>query len=445
MKSKKTLSLFLSLMLLLGTMIPAMAFAAPEWQSPQPQVLGDINYHAYSGTYVMYADDEDRYYYLRIDASGDDVEYIVTTKQAGGELAPSERVDMEEYNGMLVGIYRDEFAFAFKLRPDGDLDQTATGYGVYDYDELDFSRFTFTYKRVSEKHDLDESDKDWVEDADNDKAQEIAKGEVTRDPTVGPPTGPSTTFDTQAEEVQLTGGDAVQSTKVHNGMTGVTVKFTPTRAIGYRLFRSEDPNELGISCTDFYITAESFADVNVEPNTTYYYTLKEVLAEADPFNGVDEQLGDVLATWVVTTRGDVDEGFEPGARRVFIVLTMNDPMMSVDGIEQEVDPGRGTTPINYKNRTMVPIRAIVEAMGGEAGWDNATRGIDLAANGNTVQMWVDKKDLVVNGEQSRMDVPPIIQNERTFVPVRFSAENLNCKVDWLNSTQQIVIAWSDRD
>ena len=46
--------------------------------------------------------------------------------------------------------------------------------------------------------------------------------------------------------------------------------------LGYRLFRSTDSNELGISVTDFYITALPFVDVNIEPNTDYYYTVKPV-------------------------------------------------------------------------------------------------------------------------------------------------------------------------
>jgi hypothetical protein len=115
--------------------------------------------------------------------------------------------------------------------------------------------------------------------------------------------------------------------------------------------------------------------------------------------------------------------------------------MSVNGKSQEIDPGRGTTPIVVSSRSMVPIRAIVEAMGGTIGWDNSTQQITLTANGNTVNMWVGKKEITVNGVKREIDVAPLIQNGRTFVPIRFSAENLNAKVDWINSTREAVITY----
>jgi len=115
--------------------------------------------------------------------------------------------------------------------------------------------------------------------------------------------------------------------------------------------------------------------------------------------------------------------------------------MSVNGKEQEIDPGRGTTPLNVNGRTMVPIRAIVEAMGGTIDWEQTSKQITLSARGNTVKMWLGKKDIEVNGESKTMDVEPFSQNSRTYVPIRFATENLNAKVDWINSTKEIVITY----
>lgn len=252
-----------------------------------------------------------------------------------------------------------------------------------------------------------------------------------------------------AIEISMTGGEAKDRTQAFNGITGITVNIpvhtgTTTRPIGYRLYRSEVRGQLGISVTDFYITSLNFTDVNCEANTTYYYTLKEILAEARPLEGIREKEGRTLATWTVTTADNIGNVFEdPTATRHFVMLKIDDPMMSVDGIQKEVDPGRGTAPLVLRNRTMVPIRAIVESMGGTAGWDQSDFKVSLKANGNSVDMWIDKKDYKVNGTNQKLDVPPYLSNQRTFVPVRFSAENLKCQVDWLNSTKQIVIVWSD--
>ncbi len=222
--------------------------------------------------------------------------------------------------------------------------------------------------------------------------------------------------------------------------SGSRIMWQPSAGLGYRLFRSESKSSLGISVTDFYITGTSYADVNVEPNTTYYYTVKPVLAEANPFNGTEEKLGSAIATFTVKTG---DQAYKPGSYKHFIMLKLDSPSMSIDGISQEVDPGRGTAPLTITGRTMVPIRSVVEAMGGTVEWDGTSQKITLKARGNTVEMWMGKTDIRINGVAKKMDVAPASKNSRTFVPVRFAAENLNCKVDWINSTKEAIIVYEE--
>lgn len=221
---------------------------------------------------------------------------------------------------------------------------------------------------------------------------------------------------------------------------GARIKWQPAAGLGYRLFRSASQSSLGISVTDFYITSTSYADVNVKPKTDYYYTVKPVLAEANPFQGKEEQLGNTLATFTVKTGDSV---YKPDSTKRFILLQLDNPKMSVDGISQEVDPGRGTAPIVITGRTMVPIRAVVEAMGGALEWDDSTQKITLTARGNKVEMWLGQKDIKVNGVGKEMDIAPVARNGRTFVPLRFAAENLVAVVSWLNSTSEAVIVFDE--
>jgi len=222
--------------------------------------------------------------------------------------------------------------------------------------------------------------------------------------------------------------------------SGARISWVAANGIGYRLFRSTSNTSLGISITDFYLTSTSYADVNVYPNTTYYYTVKPVLAEANPYQGKEEKLGDALATFTVTTGASI---YKQGSVKNFIMLQLENPNLTKNGVSEEIDIGRGTTPIIISGRTMVPIRAVVEAMGGTVGWDNDTQKIILNARGNIVQMWLNKTDIIINGTSTKMDVAPVSKNGRTFVPVRFAAENLNCKVDWINSTKEAVIIFED--
>lgn len=222
--------------------------------------------------------------------------------------------------------------------------------------------------------------------------------------------------------------------------SGVRISWNMAPGIGYRLYRSESPNELGISVTDFLITSTSYADVNMTPGKTYTYTVKPVLSEANPLQGISEKLGEPIATFTVKAGGEV---YKPGQFKNFIILQLENPYLSLNGESQEIDPGRGTEPIIISGRTMVPIRAVVEAMGGTVGWEGSTQKITLNARGNTVEMWLGKTDIIINGVRGNMDVAPASRNGRTFVPVRFAAENLNTKVDWINSTKEAIIVFEE--
>ena len=189
-------------------------------------------------------------------------------------------------------------------------------------------------------------------------------------------------------------------------------------------------------------------DVNVRSYTTYYYTIRSVVAEASfdsaTMTLTPEILGPPSAPIQVRTqtiRGPEDENAGPAVTRHFILMRMNDPMMNNDGTPQEIDPGRGTTPINFQGRTMAPIRAIIEAMGGTVDWYAGDERITLELNSNTLFMWLNQTSLVVNSVTEEMDVAPNITNDRTMLPLRFAAEHLGCEIEWIGTTQQIIIVY----
>jgi hypothetical protein len=226
--------------------------------------------------------------------------------------------------------------------------------------------------------------------------------------------------------------------------SGVKLEWMPIDGVlGYRIYRSTTLGEEDISITDFYITSTSFVDVNVDANTTYDYTLRAVLTEAN-ITGQREQMGSPSNRISVRTGASIlgGEASSIGGRTKHVILMkLDDPYMSVEGRQQEIDYGRGTAPILQNGRTLVPIRAIIEAMGGMVGWDEATQKISLDAGGHSVQMWLNKKDLLVDGKNKTMDVAPVTVGARTMVPVRFAAENVGCTVEWIEPTSEIVIVY----
>ena len=214
-----------------------------------------------------------------------------------------------------------------------------------------------------------------------------------------------------------------------------------TEVSGYEVYRFKyDPNE---STRYFHflahVTGTAYIDVLIEANTEYGY-----LVSPDE----DSIFNEVISNYVYITTGSESAPLLPdkdgimGTANSYILMQIDNPMMNVNGKTIEVDPGRGTKPMLYKDRTMLPIRAVVEAMGGTVGWDGTDLKVTLAANGNTVVMWIGKMDYTINGAKSEMDVAPFMQNDRTFIPVRFSAQNLNCRVTWINATLEVLIVYN---
>lgn len=93
------------------------------------------------------------------------------------------------------------------------------------------------------------------------------------------------------------------------------------------------------------------------------------------------------------------------------------------------------------NRTLVPLRFIAEAFGAEVSWDNFTRTATVKLNEKEIKIQIGNNSASVNGNFVSLDQPPVIQNNRTMVPIRFIAENLGAKVDWDPATKTITITY----
>jgi len=119
-------------------------------------------------------------------------------------------------------------------------------------------------------------------------------------------------------------------------------------------------------------------------------------------------------------------------------------------VEMEIDPGRGTKPFIKPawNRTLVPIRAIVEALGGMVGWEPKTRMVWIIFNTTEINMWIGNPQAKVNEtpvwiDPSNHKVCPVIENSRTFIPIRFVAESMGCKVLWDDATKTVTIIYEE--
>ncbi len=99
-------------------------------------------------------------------------------------------------------------------------------------------------------------------------------------------------------------------------------------------------------------------------------------------------------------------------------------------------------PIVKDGRTLVPLRAIFEAMGAMVDWDGNTQTVTSTLEETTVKLTIGSNILYRNGEAKTLDVPAQIINGYTMVPARAVAEAFGAKVDWDGATQTVYITTS---
>ncbi len=121
-------------------------------------------------------------------------------------------------------------------------------------------------------------------------------------------------------------------------------------------------------------------------------------------------------------------------------MWIGDSEFEVNGKKAAID-AEGTAPIIRGGRTLVPIRAIVEAMGGTVEWDGSKNSVTMTLGEHTVRVIVYMPYAEVDGKYKALDVAPEIIGGRTMVPVRFVSENLGADVKWDPDENRVTITY----
>lgn len=92
------------------------------------------------------------------------------------------------------------------------------------------------------------------------------------------------------------------------------------------------------------------------------------------------------------------------------------------------------------NRTMVPLRAIFEALGATVNWNNDTQTVTSTKGGTTISLTINSPKMYVNGTPVALDSPACLVSGRTLVPVRAISEAFKLKVDWIGDQNTVSIS-----
>ena len=294
------------------------------------------------------------------------------------------------------------------------------------------------------------SDKESVATVENGVVTGVDYGTATITATLGATTG---TPATQAEDDTATGGDAVtdgDNTPSNTLKASCTVTVFKKSSSG-----SSSGGGGGSSAAKHGVTisdskngavtasaakAETGDKVILTPKADEGYELDKITAkdkdgkevklkaEKDGTYSFTMPKGGVTVDTTFKQAEGATNTDKPAAATKTILLQIGSTAVLVD--DQAII--NDVAPVIRNDRTLVPIRVITEALGGQVAWNEAAKEVTLTVNGKEIKMTIGKV-------LEKYGVAPVIIGGRTFVPVRFVADELGAVTTWDDATKTVTI------
>lgn len=162
-----------------------------------------------------------------------------------------------------------------------------------------------------------------------------------------------------------------------------------------------------ILMTTAFVRPTAAAKTGLEVNESFYQELADLLSEYDGSSYFGE-----------------------------MELRVGDSSLAIDGAVQHLD----AAPEIINNRTMLPIRAVAEAVGATVGWVQETATVVIeSAYGDEISCTIGSDSISINSAESELDVSPYVKGGRTYLPLRAVSEALELEVDWDASASTITL------
>jgi len=108
-------------------------------------------------------------------------------------------------------------------------------------------------------------------------------------------------------------------------------------------------------------------------------------------------------------------------------------------IDDRTIGGLPTPPMIYNNNVLVPARAVFEQMGGQVGWHAGHRQVTVYHGDHVLVMTIGSFQANLNGQIVTMRTAPMIYNDSTMIPLRFTSEAFGFLVDWDESIPAAIV------
>ena len=125
----------------------------------------------------------------------------------------------------------------------------------------------------------------------------------------------------------------------------------------------------------------------------------------------------------------------------FMVSAASEISVTVDG--KTVNFPDAKPFIDANGRTLIPVRFVTESLGATVEWNEELRRVNIKKDNIEIILMINDRRFVVNGRIKTMDTEAIIKEGRTFVPIRYVAEELGATVGWDPNTRTVIITTKD--
>jgi hypothetical protein len=176
-------------------------------------------------------------------------------------------------------------------------------------------------------------------------------------------------------------------------------------------------------------------------NKTFIITpLKGYEIESVKIDGVLCENCNFYAFTKVVLDHSIRVSFKKEKKQSVLVLYLGYPEFLLGEVPGILD----SPPIMKNGRTLIPLRGVIEALGGMVAWDKETGKITTSLGGVTVELWLEKNIARVNDESILIDpsdkevIPEIIKG-RVMLPLNFIARNFGMMVNWEGGTIKTII------
>ncbi|MCL1862316.1 MAG: stalk domain-containing protein [Defluviitaleaceae bacterium] len=225
--------------------------------------------------------------------------------------------------------------------------------------------------------------------------------------------------------------DAVAGILAAGGANFAVEVVVDTTAAGVSVSLSIEAGTTAVTALRIPITVQ----VPVEFDVTNHHRVVAMTANPqliggsfDPATGIFTFTTDRVGDFVISYQADLNRvSFAIGSTSITDLAGNNQGPGVMDA-----------APVIEGGRTLLPVRFMAYALGATISFDDATRQVSLAANGQTLTFGIDGQ-LTAQMQAMGMDVAPQVVNGRTMVPLRFVAEFFNAEVVWNDATRSVEV------